>query len=195
VRRHLPRANIREHLSPCAVRGDAEMLDRAIGNLLDNAVRWSPADGHVDLTVSDGEVVVSDEGPGIADADLPFVFDRFYRSPAARGRPGSGLGLAIVRQAAELHRGVVSAANSGQGAVLRLRLPTLDMPHPVPAQVPPAPPATLADPGHLARSPISAARRSVMDRTSLDSRLLRMMISACACGKTALLDTNPLMSP
>jgi hypothetical protein len=171
------------------------MLDRAIGNLLDNAVRWSPADGHVDLTVSDGEVVVSDEGPGIADADLPFVFDRFYRSPAARGRPGSGLGLAIVRQAAELHRGVVSAANSGQGAVLRLRLPTLDMPHPVPAQVPPAPPATLADPGHLARSPISAARRSVMDRTSLDSRLLRMMISACACGKTALLDTNPLLSP
>lgn len=136
VRRHLPRANIREHLSPCAVRGDAEMLDRAIGNLLDNAVRWSPADGHVDLTVSDGEVVVSDEGPGIADADLPFVFDRFYRSPAARGRPGSGLGLAIVRQAAELHGGVVSAATSGQGAVLRLRLPTLDMPHPVPAQVP-----------------------------------------------------------
>jgi two-component system sensor histidine kinase MprB len=136
VRRHLPRANIREHLSPCAVRGDAEMLDRAIGNLLDNAVRWSPVDGHVDLTVSDGEVVVSDEGPGIADADLPFVFDRFYRSPAARGRPGSGLGLAIVRQAAELHGGVVSAATSGQGAVLRLRLPTLDMPHPVPAQVP-----------------------------------------------------------
>jgi two-component system, OmpR family, sensor histidine kinase MprB len=67
--------------------------------------------------------VVSDHGPGIADDDLPFVFDRFYRAPAARGRPGSGLGLAIVRQAAEAHGGSVHAARApGGGAVLRMAL-------------------------------------------------------------------------
>jgi two-component system sensor histidine kinase MprB len=130
LRRHMPQVGIREHLSPCSVWGDADMLERAVGNLLDNAVKWSPSGGYVDLTVSAGEVVVSDDGPGIADADLPFVFDRFYRSPAARGRPGSGLGLAIVRQVAELHGGAASAANSGAGAVLRLRLPALGTPPP-----------------------------------------------------------------
>ena len=64
-----------------------------------------------------------DHGPGIAEADLPFVFDRFYRAPSARGRPGSGLGLAIVRQAAEAHGGSVHAARAaGGGAVLRMAL-------------------------------------------------------------------------
>jgi two-component system sensor histidine kinase MprB len=72
-------------------------------------------------------VVVRDDGPGIAASDLPFVFDRFYRSSTARGRPGSGLGLAIVRQIAELHGGVATAASTERGAVLRVSLsPTSD---------------------------------------------------------------------
>jgi two-component system, OmpR family, sensor histidine kinase MprB len=74
--------------------------------------------------VRDGEVTVRDRGPGIADEDLPFVFDRFYRAPAARGMPGSGLGLSIVRQVAETHGGAVSAAAAGGGGTLmRFRLP------------------------------------------------------------------------
>ena len=75
------------------------------------------------MTLRDGELTVRDHGPGIADEDLPFVFDRFYRAPSARGRPGSGLGLAIVRQAAEAHGGSVRADRAADGgAVLRLAL-------------------------------------------------------------------------
>ena len=68
------------------------------------------------MTLRDGELTVRDHGPGIADEDLPFVFDRFYRAPAARGRPGSGLGLAIVRQAAEAHGGSVHAGDRARTA-------------------------------------------------------------------------------
>ncbi len=76
----------------------------------------------------DGRLEVRDHGPGIAEEDLPRVFDRFYRSPEARGRPGSGLGLAIVRQTAEAHGGSVHAANDpGGGARLTLELPPLQM--------------------------------------------------------------------
>jgi two-component system sensor histidine kinase MprB len=114
------------HLSPCTVRGDADLLERAIGNLLHNATKWSPPAATIEVTVSDGELAVHDEGPGIGDADLPFVFDRFYRSPSARGQPGSGLGLAIVRQIAELHGGLTSATTTRQGALLRLTLPVVD---------------------------------------------------------------------
>jgi two-component system, OmpR family, sensor histidine kinase MprB len=113
-------------LSPSSVRGDADLLERAIGNLLHNAIKWSPPAATIELTVSDRELAVHDEGPGIGEADLPFVFDRFYRSPSARGQPGSGLGLAIVRQIAELHGGLTSAATTRQGALLRLKLPVVD---------------------------------------------------------------------
>ena len=76
----------------------------------------------------DGRLEVRDHGPGIAAEDLPRVFDRFFRAPAARGRPGSGLGLAIVRQMAETHGGSVQAANDpGGGARLTLELPPLAM--------------------------------------------------------------------
>jgi two-component system sensor histidine kinase MprB len=99
-------------------------LTRAVGNLLDNAVKWSPPDGTVEVAVRDGEVTVRDHGPGIAQADLPHVFDRFYRAPSARGLPGSGLGLAIVKHVADAHAGTVSAeAAPGGGTVLRLALP------------------------------------------------------------------------
>jgi two-component system sensor histidine kinase MprB len=80
----------------------------------------------VDVHLHDGELTVRDRGPGIAPSDRGQVFDRFFRSDSARGRPGSGLGLAIVRQVAEGHGGTVAAeAATGGGALLRLRLPVL----------------------------------------------------------------------
>jgi len=105
------------------VRADPDAVERAVGNLVDNAIKWSPPDGLVRVMVAAGEVAVSDEGPGIPAADIPFVFDRFYRSPTARARPGSGLGLAIVRQIAETHGGRVSAEPLPRGVSLRFSLP------------------------------------------------------------------------
>jgi two-component system, OmpR family, sensor histidine kinase MprB len=97
---------------------------RAISNLLDNAAKWSPPDGEIEVTLRAGELTVRDHGPGIAAEDVPFVFDRFYRASSARGMPGSGLGLAIVRQVAEAHGGSASVeAPDGGGTRLRLVLP------------------------------------------------------------------------
>jgi two-component system sensor histidine kinase MprB len=111
---------------PSSVRGDPERLGRAIANVLGNALKWSPEGGSVDVRVSRGAVVVRDHGPGIDEADLPLVFERFYRAPTARGTPGSGLGLAIVRHVVEAHGGSAEAGNAaGGGAVLTLRLPTV----------------------------------------------------------------------
>ena len=122
--RDRPRLRLVTDLQPTVVRGAPVRLDRAISNLLDNAAKWSPPGGAVEVTVRDGCVVVRDHGPGIAEEDLPHVFDRFYRATAARGLPGSGLGLAIVRQVAGSHGGTVTAANAeGGGAELRLQLP------------------------------------------------------------------------
>ncbi len=96
-------------LEETLVHGVRPTIERAVSNLLDNAAKWSPPDGEVEVTLRDGELTVRDHGPGIADEDLPYVFDRFYRAPSARGMPGSGLGLAIVRQVAEAHGGSVAA--------------------------------------------------------------------------------------
>ena len=113
---------------PCLVRAAPARLERAIANLLDNACKWSPPTGSVEVRVHGGVLEVRDHGPGIAAEDLPRVFDRFYRAPAARARPGSGLGLAIVRQMAESHGGAVHATNDpGGGARLTLELPALQM--------------------------------------------------------------------
>jgi two-component system sensor histidine kinase MprB len=107
----------------CMVSGSRPRLYRAVRNLLDNAVKWSPPGAPVEVSVRDGELVVRDHGPGIPEEDLPHIFDRFYRAPSARGLPGSGLGLAIVRQVAEAHGGSVSAESLDEGgARLRLRL-------------------------------------------------------------------------
>ena len=123
ARRHAPGVRFEAALEPCIVRGVSFRLARAVDNLLDNAAKWSPPGGVVEVRVRDGEITVRDHGPGIAESDLPRVFDRFYRAPAARGRPGSGLGLAIVRQVAEAHGGRVSAERAdGGGAQLRLEL-------------------------------------------------------------------------
>ena len=111
-------------LSPALVRGVPARLDRAVANLLDNAAKWSPPGGEVEVRLDGGALSVRDHGPGIAPEDLPHVFERFYRAPGARGMPGSGLGLAIVRQVAELHGGKVEAqAAAGGGALLMLDLP------------------------------------------------------------------------
>jgi two-component system sensor histidine kinase MprB len=124
ARRHAPAAAFTTELEPCVTTGARGRLDRAVANLLDNAAKWSPPGGTVEVALRDGELTVRDHGPGIAAADLPHVFDRFYRATAARGRAGSGLGLAIVRHVAEGHDGTVRAeAAPGGGALLRLALP------------------------------------------------------------------------
>jgi two-component system, OmpR family, sensor histidine kinase MprB len=102
--------------------GDPERVARAVSNVIDNARKWSPPGGVIDVSLRDGELVVRDHGPGFNEDDLPHIFDRFYRSGKARGTPGSGLGLAIVRQATEAGGGGVVAANAPDGgAVVRLR--------------------------------------------------------------------------
>jgi two-component system sensor histidine kinase MprB len=111
-------------LSPTHVQADPVLLERAVSNLLDNAVKYSPDGAPIEVSVRGGEVIVADHGPGIADEDLPRVFDRFYRAATARSKPGAGLGLAIVREAAEAHGGRATVENSAAGARFRLVLPT-----------------------------------------------------------------------
>jgi two-component system, OmpR family, sensor histidine kinase MprB len=113
-----------ERLSPSLVSGDPARIGRAISNLLDNAAKWSPEGGEIEVVCADGRVAVRDHGPGFAEADLPKVFDRFWRSDEARGTPGSGLGLAIVQRVAQEHDGEATAANAeGGGAVVSIELP------------------------------------------------------------------------
>jgi len=124
VARHHPSARFETLLQDTVVTGSEQQIERAVTNLLDNAAKWSPLSGAIEVLVGDGSVTVRDHGPGIAPEDLPHIFDRFYRSAQARGMPGSGLGLAIVRQVAETHGGAVVAVNAPDGgAVLRLSFP------------------------------------------------------------------------
>jgi two-component system sensor histidine kinase MprB len=123
TRRDFPQVEFVTELHPSELHGVPNTIARAVSNLLDNAAKWSPPGGKVDITVRDGQVIVRDHGPGIEDDDLPYVFDRFYRAPAARKLPGSGLGLAIVKQVAEAHGGGVGAERAeGGGTRMRLRL-------------------------------------------------------------------------
>ncbi len=123
TRRNRPGVRFKPQLEESLIRGVPATVERAVSNLLDNAAKWSPPSGVVEVTVRDGELTVRDHGPGIDAADLPFVFDRFYRAPSARGMPGSGLGLAIVRQVAEAHGGTVVADRAdGGGTLMRLTL-------------------------------------------------------------------------
>ena len=121
--RNHPDVPIDADLAPTTVVGMPANLERAIANLLDNAAKWSPPGATVDVTLAGGELTVRDHGPGIAEADRPHVFERFYRATSARSMPGSGLGLAIVRQVAEAHGGTVVAEEApGGGTLMRLRL-------------------------------------------------------------------------
>jgi two-component system sensor histidine kinase MprB len=118
ARAHAGEHDIRLYADETLVHGSPARLHRAVSNLLDNAVKWSPQGGAIDVTVRDGRVMVRDHGPGFSEDDLAHVFERFYRAPGARGLPGSGLGLAIVRQTAAAHGGQVSARNAPDGGAL-----------------------------------------------------------------------------
>ena len=121
-----PSVRISASAGPWYVRGDAAALSRAVVNLLDNAVKFSPPGGTVTVRLRDGELTVRDEGPGIPPEDLPYVFDRFWRSPSARGLPGSGLGLSIAALAVREAGGEIRlspADGDGSSTVAWLRLP------------------------------------------------------------------------
>jgi two-component system, OmpR family, sensor histidine kinase MprB len=115
VRRRAGDVRFEVAVEPWYVEGEAGALERAVTNMLDNAAKWSPPGGVVRVWLSNGTLTVDDSGPGISDADLPHVFERFYRSPESRSMPGSGLGLSIVRQVAERHAGEVWAGRSPTG--------------------------------------------------------------------------------
>jgi len=131
VERAVIRARRRGHtlhfdvsLQPYMVLGDPDSLERAIMNLVDNAVKFSPEGGTVHVHLERGLLTVADEGPGIAPEDLPHIFERFWRSDKARYTPGTGLGLSIVAHTLATHGGTVEAANGRQGgALFTVRLP------------------------------------------------------------------------
>jgi two-component system, OmpR family, sensor histidine kinase MprB len=155
-----PSTPLQMDLSPAIVEGVPARLERAVGNLIDNALKYSPPEAPVEIALHDKELTVRDHGPGIAAEDLPHIFDRFYRGAEARGRPGSGLGLAIVRLLAAQQGGAVTAEPApGGGTLMRLRLPGLE-PAPVDGEldeelsgVGPAAGATGTPPGNGATGP------------------------------------------
>jgi two-component system sensor histidine kinase MprB len=121
ARRRSPDLGFHAELDPTLVRGSPQRIDRAVANLLDNAVKWSPPGRDIEIKLKSGVLSVRDYGPGFDEKDLPHVFDRFYRADSARRLPGSGLGLAIVRQTVEAHGGFARAANArGGGAMLEI---------------------------------------------------------------------------
>lgn len=126
---HWPQMEFRLNVEPCTVYGVADRLERAVGNLVNNAAKFSGGEGAVDICLTEhGKLTVRDHGPGIPEEDLPHVFNRFYRSAEMRDQPGSGLGLAIVAQVAEAHGGSVTAENAqpGPGALFTLEIPAED---------------------------------------------------------------------
>ena len=121
ARRRWPEIQFELQLEPTVIVNVAERVARAVTNVIDNARKWSPTGATVEIGLRDGVLSIRDHGPGFAPADLPYVFDRFYRAEAARRMPGSGLGLAIVKHAAEAHGGSVVATNAdGGGARLEV---------------------------------------------------------------------------
>jgi len=124
ARRDWPKTEFSSYLAGGVIEGSAERLRVAFKNLLDNAAKFGPPEGPVQVWLTGGELTVRDHGPGIADEDLPFVFDRFYRALSSRSAPGSGLGLAVVREIAVGHGGTIAAepARDG-GTIMRLTLP------------------------------------------------------------------------
>jgi two-component system sensor histidine kinase MprB len=118
ARHRAPELQFESRLEPYRLVGARSRLERAVDNVLDNAIKWSPSGGTVDVRLVEGRLTVRDHGPGIPEADLPHVFDRFYRAAAARSMPGSGLGLAIVKQTIDDHGGSVTAGNAEGGGTL-----------------------------------------------------------------------------
>jgi len=123
LRQRVPEAAIDTELHPCLVYVDPAAVDHAISNLVDNAIKWTPPGAAVRVVVEDGQVSVTDQGPGIADEDLPHIFERFYRAPAAQGMPGAGLGLAIVGGVAHANDGTVAVRTGPHGSAFTLAFP------------------------------------------------------------------------
>jgi two-component system, OmpR family, sensor histidine kinase MprB len=110
--------------SPWKIEARPRSLERAIRNLVENALKYSPLNSEVLIEAKPGSIVVIDHGPGVFERDLPHIFERFYRSVTSRSQPGSGLGLAIVEEVARFHGGTTVADNlPGGGAAIGMVLP------------------------------------------------------------------------
>ena len=131
MRQRTPHAAIVADLQPCLVHVDPAGVDHAICNLIDNAIKWNTPDGAVQVAVDNGRVSVTDHGPGIPDEDLPHIFERFYRAPAARGMPGAGLGLAIVARIVQADHATVDVRTGPDGSTFTVAFP----PHPRAAEL------------------------------------------------------------
>jgi two-component system sensor histidine kinase MprB len=121
-----PDLQITADLAPWYVQAEPASLERAVVNLFDNAIKFSPAGGTVEVRLTEGELSVRDHGPGISAEDLPHVFDRFWRSPSARSLPGSGLGLSIVARTIQQAGGTVTlhpAPDPAGGTIAVIHLP------------------------------------------------------------------------
>ncbi|MFE4637678.1 sensor histidine kinase [Streptomyces sp. NPDC056773] len=135
-----PELEFDSDLAPWYVRGEAAALERAVVNVLDNAVKFSPPGGAVTVSLRAGELTVRDRGPGIPADDLPHVFERFWRSPSARSLPGSGLGLSIVARTVQRAGGTAALrapADGGPGTEAVLSIPGAPTPPPAQASVVP----------------------------------------------------------
>lgn len=152
VRLRAPRVTIVAEAEPWYVRAEAAALERSVVNLLDNAVKFSPDDATVEVSLSGGTLRVRDHGAGIDPEEIPYVFDRFWRSPSARSLPGSGLGLSIVARTARQAGGTVELrlpGDGGTGTEAVLQLPGAPTPPPdAPPSGPPGP-----SPGNPAPDP------------------------------------------
>ncbi|MFI9614319.1 sensor histidine kinase [Streptomyces sp. NPDC052023] len=130
-----PELTITADVQPWYVRAEPSALERAVVNILDNAVKFSPGGGAVEVVLNDGVLTVRDHGPGIPADELPHVFDRFWRSPTARALPGSGLGLSIVARTVQQSGGEVTLSPAeGGGTLVTVRLPGAPTPPPETAQ-------------------------------------------------------------
>ncbi|MFI6037835.1 ATP-binding protein [Streptomyces sp. NPDC051315] len=126
-----PELTITASLEPWYTRAEPSALERAVVNILDNAVKFSPEGGTIAVRLTGGVLTVRDHGPGIPEDELPHVFDRFWRSPGARALPGSGLGLSIVARTVQQAGGDVSLSRAqGGGTVATVRLPGAPTPPP-----------------------------------------------------------------
>lgn len=128
-----PELTITAELAPWYVRAEPAALERAVVNVLDNAVKFSPRGGTIDVVLHRGELTVRDHGPGIPADELPHVFERFWRSPSARQLPGSGLGLSIVARTVQQAGGEIALRPApGGGTEAAIRLPGAPTPPPEP---------------------------------------------------------------
>ena len=140
AQRRTPGVAVETDIEPTVIVNSPDRVNRAVSNIVDNARKWSPPGGTIEVSLRDGVLTVRDHGPGFEQSDLDHVFDRFYRAHAARRMPGSGLGLAIVKQAAEAHGGFAEARNApGGGALLRIAFGSVQG-----AETPPAAPAAVS---------------------------------------------------